>query len=177
MVIEPIKSEYQRYKSLAEKAVAQIKDDDLHKVVGDDGNSIAVVMNHLSGNLKSRFSNFLTEDGEKPWRNRDEEFEEKLENRTILFKKWDESWSILSHEMDSLQDSDLGKVIRIRGTEFTVSEALQRSLAHTSYHVGQIVLMARIHVGRDWKSLSIPRGNSQEYNLNPTKERQFASHK
>lgn len=177
MIIESIKSEYQRYKSLAEKSIAQIKDGDLHKVVGEDGNSIAVIMNHISGNLKSRFTNFLTEDGEKTWRNRDEEFEEKLEDRTILQKKWDESWSTLFHEIGSLQDSDLGKVIRIRGTEFTVSEALQRSLAHTSYHVGQIVLMARIHVGRDWKSLSIPRGKSQEYNSNPTKERQFASNK
>jgi hypothetical protein len=129
-------------------------------------------MNHISGNLKSRFTNFLTEDGEKPWRHRDEEFEEKLEDRTILLKKWDESWRILFDEIDSLNDSDLGKVLRIRGQELTVSEALQRSLAHASYHVGQIVLIARTCVGRDWKSLSIPRGKSQEYSLNPTKERQ-----
>jgi hypothetical protein len=91
MIVESIKSEYQRYKSLAEMAIAQVKDDDFHKVLGEDGNSIAVIMNHLSGNLKSRFTNFLTEDGEKPWRNRDEEFEKKLEDGTILLKKWDES--------------------------------------------------------------------------------------
>lgn len=171
MLIESIKSEYQRYKSLTENAIAQIKDNDLHKVLGEDGNSIAVIMNHLSGNLKSRFINFLTEDGEKPWRNRDEEFEEKLEDRTILLKRWDESWQILFYEIDALQDSDLSKVVRIRGKELTVSEALQRSLAHAAYHVGQIVLLARIHVGKNWKSLSIPRGKSQEYNLNPTQER------
>lgn len=171
MIVESIKSEYQRYKSLAEMAIAQVKDDDLHKVLGEDVNSIAVIMNHISGNLKSRFTNFLAEDGEKPWRNRDEEFEEKMEDRTILLKKWDESWRILFNEISSLKDSDLGKVVRIRGTELTISEALQRSLAHVSYHVGQIVLLARIHAGRDWKSLSIPRGKSQEYNLNPTKER------
>jgi uncharacterized damage-inducible protein DinB len=171
MILDSIKSEYQRYKSLAEAAIAQVKDDDLHKVLGEDNNSITVIMNHISGNLKSRFTNFLTEDGEKPWRHRDGEFEEKREDRTILLKKWDESWSILFHEIDALQDSDLDKMVRIRGNELTVSDALQRSLAHASYHVGQIVLLARIHVGRDWKSLSIPRGKSQEYNLNPTKER------
>lgn len=171
MILESIKSEYQRYKSLAEAAIAQLKDDDLHKVFGEDNNSIAVIMNHVSGNLKSRFTNFLTEDGEKPWRHRDDEFEEKREDRAILFMKWDEAWGILLHEINALQDSDLNKVVRIRGKELTVAEALQRSLAHASYHVGQIVLLARIHTGRDWKSLSIPRGKSREYNLNPTKER------
>jgi uncharacterized damage-inducible protein DinB len=172
MVIESIASEYQRYKSLAQMAISQVKDDDLHEVVGEDANSIAVVMNHISGNLKSRFTNLLTEDGEKSWRNRDEEFEEKLESRTILLERWDESWKILFDEVNSLKDSDSGKTVRIRSKELTVSDALQRSLAHVSYHVGQIVLLARIHVGKDWKSLSIPRGKSREYNLTPTKERQ-----
>jgi uncharacterized damage-inducible protein DinB len=172
MIVESIKTEYQRYKSLAEMALAQVKDDDLHQVLGEDGNSIAVVMNHLSGNLKSRFTNFLTEDGEKSWRKRDEEFEGHSEDRTILLKKWDASWRILFDEINSLNDSDLGSVVRIRGKELTVSDALHRSLAHVANHVGQIVLMARIHIGREWKSLSIPRGKSQEYNLNPTRERQ-----
>jgi uncharacterized damage-inducible protein DinB len=172
MIIESIKLEYQRYKSLAEMAFAQVKDDDLHKLLGEDSNSIAVIMNHISGNLKSRFTNFLTEDGEKSWRNRDTEFEEEPEDRPALLKKWDASWEILFDEINSLNDSDLGKVVRIRGKELTVSDALHRSLAHVANHVGQIVLMARIHVGREWKSLSIPRGKSQEYNLAPTKERQ-----
>lgn len=171
MIIEPIKAEYQRYKFLAEGAIAQIKDEDLHNAAGDDTNAIAVIMNHISGNLKSRFTNFLTEDGEKPWRNRDEEFEEKREDRATVLKKWEEGWRILFDEIDALQDSDLGKVVRIRGKELTVSDALQRSLAHAAYHAGQIVLLARIQAGKNWKSLSIPRGKSQEYNLNPTKER------
>ena len=162
MIIESIRFEYQRYKSLAEKAIAQVKDDDLHRALGDDGNSIAVTMNHLSGNLKSRFTNFLTEDGEKSWRNRDDEFEQRLEIRMNLLKKWDESWRILFDQIDLLNDSDFGKVVRIRGKELTVSDALQRSLAHVSYHVGQIVLMARAHVGKDWKSLSIPRCKSEQ---------------
>jgi len=172
MIIESINTEYRRYKSLAEMALGQVRDDDLHQVLGEDGNSIAVIMNHISGNLKSRFTNFLTEDGEKSWRKRDEEFEEHSEDRTSLLKKWDASWRILFDELNSLDDSDLGKVVRIRGKELTVSDALHRSLAHVANHIGQIVLMARIHIGGDWKSLSIPRGTSQDYNLNPTKERQ-----
>jgi uncharacterized damage-inducible protein DinB len=171
MIVESIKSEYQRYKSLAEMAVAQVSDDDLRRVIGEDNNSIAVIMKHVYGNLKSRFTNFLTEDGEKSWRRRDEEFEEDLEDRTALLEKWDESWGILFDELNSLSDSDLSTVVKIRGIELTVSDALQRSLAHISYHVGQIVLVARIQAGRDWKSLSIPRGKTQEYNLAPTKER------
>lgn len=153
-------------------AISQVKDDDLHKVLAGDSNSIAVIMNHISGNLKSRFTNFLTEDGEKSWRRRDEEFEEKSEERTILFRRWDESWKILFQEISSLKDPDLSRVVRIRGKELTVADALQRSLAHLSYHVGQIVFLARIHAGKGWKSLSIPRGKSEEYNLHPTKERQ-----
>jgi len=172
MIVESIKSEYQRYKSLAEMAISQVKDDDLHRVLAEDVSSIAVVMNHIAGNLKSRFTDFLTEDGEKSWRDRDGEFEEKLEDRAALRKKWDEAWRILLDEIDRLKDSDLGRAVRIRGKELTVSDALQRSLAHVSYHVGQIVLMGRACVGRGWKSLSIPRGKSQEYSLNPTRERQ-----
>lgn len=172
MIIESIQSEYQRYKSLAEMAILQVKENDLQKVLAEDGNSVSVIMNHISGNLKSRFTNFLTEDGEKSWRRRDEEFEEQLEDRTILLKRWDESWKILFDEISSLKDPDLGRMVRTRGKELTVADALQRSLAHLSYHVGQIVLLARIHAGKDWKSLSIPRGKSEEYNLHPTKERQ-----
>jgi hypothetical protein len=171
MLIQSIKSEYQRYKSLAEQAVAQVKDNDLHTALGEDGNSIAVIMNHLSGNLASRFTNFRSEDGEKSWRDRDVEFEKKSEEREVLLNTWDNSWAILFNEIISLNDPDLSGVVRIRGKELTIADALERSLAHVSYHVGQIVLLARIHVGKEWKSLSIPRGQSKEYNLNPTKER------
>jgi uncharacterized damage-inducible protein DinB len=169
MIIESIRFEYRRYKSLVEKAIAQIKDDDLFRVIGDDGNSIAVTMNHLSGNLKSRFTNFLTEDGEKSWRNRDVEFEEKIEDRMTLIKKWEESFQVLFDQLEQLEDSDFGKIVKIRGQELTVSDALQRSLAHFSYHAGQVVLLARVHVGKEWKSLSIPRGKSQDFLPDPRK--------
>jgi len=171
MIIESIKSEYQRYKSLADGAISQVDDNDLHEKLDEDGNSIAVIMSHLSENFKSRFTNFLTEDGEKPWRNRDQEFDEKMESRRTLFEKWNESWKILFDQLDALKDSDLDKMVKIRGKELTVCDALQRSLAHASHHVGQIVLLARVYAGSKWQSLSIPRGKSQEYNLNPTKER------
>lgn len=172
MVVESIKSEYQRYKSLAEMAISQVKDDHLHQVFGEDNNSIAVVIKHIFGNLRSRFTNFLDEDGEKPWRMRDTEFEEGFESRPDLLRNWEGSWRILFDQLESLKDSDLGKAVRIRNQELSVCDALERSLAHIAYHVGQIVLMSRINVGKDWKSLSIPRGKSQEYILNPTKERQ-----
>jgi len=171
MVIESIKSEYSRYKSLTDLAIAQVKDKDLNKVIDGTENSIAILLNHLSGNLKSRFTNFLTEDGEKPWRNRDFEFEESNKDRKALMDDWNEAFNILFGELDKLKDTDLPKKVKIRGSELTVSDALARSLAHLSYHVGQIVFAARQHVNTSWKSLSIPKGKSQTYNLNPTKEK------
>ena len=171
MVIESIKNEYSRYKSQVELAIDQIQDTDLHKVVREGGNTIAILMNHLSGNIKSRFTNFLNEDGEKPWRDREHEFEEFHEDRSTILNKWKESWNILLDQLDKLSDSDLDKIIKIRNRDLTVSDALIRSLSHLSYHAGQIVLVAKIHVGDGWKSLSIPKDQSKEYNLNPTKEK------
>jgi uncharacterized damage-inducible protein DinB len=171
MILESIITEYKRYKSLTELALQQVKDTDLHKIIGATENSIAILINHLSGNLKSRFTNFLIDDGEKPWRDRDSEFEEHSEVRDILMQKWNEAFVVLFEELNKLKDSDLDKKIKIRGTELTVSEALARSLSHLSYHVGQIILMARLHVGNEWKSLSIPKGKSQSYNADPAKEK------
>ena len=171
MVIDSIKNEYSRYKSQVELAIDQIQDADLHSVVREGGNTIAILMNHLSGNLKSRFTNFLNEDGEKPWRDRDQEFEELQEDRSILLKNWKESWNILFDQLDKLTDSDLGRIIKIRNRDLTVSDALIRSLSHLSYHAGQIVLVAKIHVGKGWKTLSVPIGKSKEYNLNPAIEK------
>ncbi len=171
MIIEAIKSEYERYKSLAELAANQITKEEFHKPLGEDGNSIAIIMKHLSGNLKSRFTNFLTEDGEKSWRNRDSEFEEENESASELFSDWNEAFEVLFKQLNLLTDNDLGKTIMIRGNELTVASALERSLSHLSYHVGQIVLIAKWIAGKNWKTLSIPKGNSKEYNKNPTKEK------
>jgi uncharacterized damage-inducible protein DinB len=164
MIIEAIKSEYERYKSLAELAVEQVNENDFHKIFGDDGNSIAIIMNHLSGNLKSRFTNFLTEDGEKSWRDRDSEFEELNQSKSFFVKNWNEAFAVLFNELKNLTDKDLNKVVKIRGNELTVADALERSLAHTSYHIGQIVLIAKLFAGTGWKTLSIPKGKSNNYN-------------
>ena len=171
MIIESIKSEYLRYKSLAEGAFDQTTDEGLNKFPGKDNNSISVIVNHISGNLKSRFTDFLTTDGEKSWRNRDTEFEEITFTRNELIKKWNDGWNVLLTTLDELSDNDLDKVVTIRNKKLSVAEALHRSLAHLSYHVGQIVFIARMIAGENWKSLSIPRGGSEQYNQNPDKEK------
>jgi len=171
MILNSIKSEYLRYKKLGEGAIEQIQDDEINKVYGEDNNSIAVIVYHISGNLKSRFTDFLTTDGEKPWRKRDTEFFERNFTREELTKKWSEGWNVLMETMSTLSDADLNNVVTIRNNELKVVEALHRSLAHTSYHVGQIVYIARTIVGKNWKSLSIPRGESVGYNKNPVKEK------
>jgi hypothetical protein len=171
MIISSIKYEYLRYKKLGEGAINQTPEDGLNKLYGDDNNSISVIVAHISGNLKSRFTDFLTTDGEKPWRKRDAEFEERDLTKSELLLLWDNGWIVLLTTLDELSDNDLDKTVTIREKELTVADALHRSLAHVSYHVGQIVHIARMIVGKEWKSLSIPRGGSNTYNQNPDKEK------
>jgi hypothetical protein len=171
MIISSIKSEYLRYKNLAEAAIKQTPESELSKVFGDDNNSISVIAAHISGNLNSRFTDFLTTDGEKPWRRRDAEFEKRNLTKSELLQLWDDGWVVLLTTLDELSDVDLDKTITIREKELTVADALHRSLAHVSYHVGQIVYIARMIVGKEWISLSIPRGGSNTYNQNPDKEK------
>ena len=171
MIVSSIESEYLRYKKLGEGAIKQSPEVGINKVFGDDNNSISVIAAHISGNLKSRFTDFLTTDGEKSWRKRDTEFEERNLSKSELLQLWDDGWVVLLKTLDELSDDDLGKTIIIREKELTVADALHRSLAHISYHVGQIVYIARMIVGNEWKSLSIPRGGSNAYNQNPDKEK------
>ena len=166
-IIESIVTEYRRYKALAEGAMQQIADADLNRAGPGDGLSIATICWHVSGNLRSRFTDFLTTDGEKPWRQRDEEFESRAPSRTELMTKWEEGWSVLFATLSELSDKDLDRTVTIRRQQLLVHEALLRSLAHTSYHAGQIVYLAKSFRGADWKSLSIPVGQSQAYNQNP----------
>ena len=170
MIIPSIKYEYLRFKKLGEGAIKQTPEDGLNKVFGDDNNSISVIVAHISGNLSSRFTDFLITDGEKPWRKRDAEFEERNLTKSELLQLWDDGWVVLFTSLDELAETDLSKRITIREKELTVANALHRSLAHISYHVGQIVYIARMIVGKEWKSLSIPRGGSITYNQNPDKE-------
>ena len=165
-VTSSIAAEFRRYKSLGEAAIAQVNEADLAKVAGED-NSIAVIVWHIGGNLRSRFTDFLTADGEKPWRNRDEEFEARVVTREELLAKWESGWQALFGALASLTDADLDRNVTIRGRPLAVSDALLRSLAHTSYHVGQIVYLAKEGAGGGWTSLSIPKGQSAAFNQNP----------
>ena len=167
--------EFRRYKALAEGAIAQVGDQELLRGQDGSSNSIAVLTRHLSGNLRSRFTDFLTSDGEKPWRDRDNEFADTNSSREQLLATWDQGWDILFSTLDGLSDHDLRESVTIRGVSLTVVEALQRSLAHVAYHVGQIVLLARGFMGERWTPLSIPPGQSSQYNENPTLEKGPAS--
>lgn len=152
------------YKDLGEKALAQMREEDLHRAVGEDGNSIAVIMRHIAGNARSRFTDFLTSDGEKPWRDREAEFMDHSATRLALLEDWNTGWACLMGVLHELTDADLARVVYIRNEGHTVEEALHRQLAHYAYHVGQMVLLARAFVGSGWVSLSIPRGKSTAFN-------------
>jgi hypothetical protein len=164
-------NEYARYRSLGEKALAQVPDAALNRMPTADGNSIAMLVRHIGGNLASRFTDFLTTDGEKPWRDRDGEFAEGPFTRAQIDEVWKKGWDIVEGEVGKLSDDDLGRTITIRGTGLTVHEALCRSIAHTSMHVGQIILLARMYATSEWQTLSIPKGKSQDYNKNPVLEK------
>ncbi len=171
MFIKDFADEYARYRALGKKAMAQVPDEGLNRVLAPDGNSIAVIVRHIGGNLQSRFTDFLTSDGEKPWRNRDGEFVEGPLTRADVDEAWRRGFEVLERQLAALSDTDLTRQVKIRGTPLTVHEALCRSLAHTASHVGQIILLARILAGNEWKTLSIPRGQSEQYNLRPTFEK------
>jgi uncharacterized damage-inducible protein DinB len=151
-------------KRLADRAVEQVPDDKLHVPLDANTNSIAVIMQHVAGNLLSRWTDFLTTDGEKPSRNRDQEFVESRRSRAELLELWERGWDCLLGTLGSLQPDDLERTVTIRGEPHSVPLALARSLGHTCYHVGQIVQVARIHAGEYWQTLTIPRGGSQQYN-------------
>ncbi len=170
-MIKDFIDEYLRYKIIGRKAIDQVPDADLNRVIGEDANSIAVIVRHIGGNLESRFTDFLTTDGEKPWRDREAEFGQNEYGRGEIERVWEGGWAVLERELARLSDADLERQITIRGQAFTVHEALSRSLAHIAYHVGQIVLLARILKGNRWEWISIPRGQSQQYNQNPTMEK------
>jgi Protein of unknown function (DUF1572) len=160
--LEDARFETRRLKDLAEKALAQVPDDSLlHHSLDDESNSLAVLMQHLGGNLRSRWTRFLETDGEKPDRNRDSEFDSnRAASRADLMQIWERGWSSVLESLDSLTPEDLAKTVRIRGEELTVPQAIHRQMTHTAYHVGQIVLLSKHLASTRWKSLSIPRGGS-----------------
>jgi hypothetical protein len=170
-VLSSIEAEYRRYQRLGEGAIAQLDRAGLAARPPGEGNSVAVIVWHLAGNLKSRFTDFLTTDGEKPWRDRESEFEARDVGPAEVLAKWEEGWRVLFAATAMLADADLLRPVRIRGQELSVAEALHRSLAHASYHVGQIVFLARSLRGGAWEFLTIPPGQSDQYNRDPTREK------
>jgi hypothetical protein len=155
---------YRTYKEMAERAIEQVpSDEDLNRELDESSNSIAIIVKHMSGNLRSRFRDFLTSDGEKPDRDRDSEFEsDGRVSREQLLRRWSSAWEIAMKSIEALTADDLERTVRIRGEELLVVDALNRSVTHAAYHVGQIVYLARHFASPNWKTLSIPKGRSAE---------------
>ncbi|HET7617664.1 MAG TPA: DUF1572 family protein [Vicinamibacterales bacterium] len=156
--LDDIRIQFRKYKELAEKAIAQISDDDLLRAVDEESNSLAIIMRHVAGNLRSRFTDFLTSDGEKPDRDRDSEFEiPEGTTRETIMARWDLGFSRLLGAVDALTLEDLGRTVYIRGEAHTVVQALDRAVTHLAYHVGQIVFLAKHLRGSQWRTLSMPK--------------------
>lgn len=158
-------SEFQKIKKLGDRSFSQIKDEDFFWSPDEESNSIAIIVRHLSGNMISRWTDLLTTDGEKSNRNRDEEFERIFyTDKDDIISRWESGWSCVFEALESLKEDDLMKEITIRSEPHTVIEAINRQLTHYSYHTGQIVFIAKHLESENWKSLSIPKGGSEEFN-------------
>jgi len=162
--LDEARRSFRGYKRMAEESVAQVKDEELFRLLDPEDNSIAIVMKHMSGNMRSRWTDFLTTDGEKPDRHRDSEFIlDSQTTRIELLQWWESGWNLVFEAVASLKPEDLEHVITIRGKEHTVLQAINRALAHYAYHVGQIVFLAKHFRSKDWQTLSIPKGQSETY--------------
>jgi hypothetical protein len=162
--LESVFKQFEYYKMLGDKTFSQLQEEQLFWQYNEDSNSIAIIVKHLWGNMLSRWTDFLTTDGEKEWRNRDEEFENDIKNKEELLNKWNAGWQCLFDAIKALKESDLDKIIYIRNQGHTVLEAINRQLAHYPYHVGQIVFIGKMLCDGNWKSLSIPKGSSTQFN-------------
>ncbi len=162
--LESVKKQFAYYKSLGEKTFHQLEEEELFWQYNEASNSIAVIVKHLWGNMLSRWTNFLTTDGEKEWRNREAEFESDIQDKTELLNKWEEGWVCLFNALDSINEENINSMIYIRNQGHSIVEAVNRQLAHYAYHIGQIVYLGRMLKGEKWESLSIPKGKSAEFN-------------
>lgn len=162
--LKSARRQFEYYKLLGEKSMDQLSDAELCWQPGAESNSVSLIVKHLWGNMRSRWTNFLTEDGEKPWRDRDEEFCEGADTREAVLQQWNEGWKCLFDALDSITDDDLERIVYIRNEGHTVLEAINRQIAHYCYHVGQIVYIAKIVRNEDWETLSIARNKSGDYN-------------
>jgi hypothetical protein len=167
---------FQFYKSLADKSMAVLSEEEIHFLPNEESNSIAVLVHHMSGNMLSRFTDFLTSDGEKEWRNRDAEFEDGYTTKADMLAAWEQGWACVFQALDTLSDDKMMNIVYIRNEGHTVLEAITRQVAHYAYHAGQIVYLAKLIRNTEWQTLSIARGKSQDFNkekFDQEKERKF----
>ena len=162
--LDSAKAEFKKLKALGDKSFAQLTDADFHIKPDAESNSIALIIQHLSGNMISRWTDFLTTDGEKPYRNRDKEFEENIQSKETLLNQWQQGWQVFTNTLDSLTGADMMKEVTIRGEKHSVIQAINRQLTHYGYHIGQIVYIAKHIRSADWNTLSIAKNRSEEFN-------------
>jgi hypothetical protein len=162
--LQSVRKQFEYYKMLGDKTFAQMTDEQLFWKYNEESNSIATIVKHLWGNMLSRWTDFLTTDGEKEWRDREGEFENDISDRATLLAKWNEGWNCLFTALDTLNESNFNQLVYIRNQGHTITEAINRQLAHYPYHVGQIVFTGKMVLNEQWNSLSIPRGGSGNYN-------------
>jgi len=162
--IEEALAIFRQYKQLGERAMAQVSDEQLFALLDDEANSIAIIVKHMTGNMRSRWTDFLTSDGEKPTRNRDGEFVDPPATRDALMREWEEGWGCVFGAIEPLADADLGRTVTIRGEAHSVMQAINRQLAHYPQHIGQIILLAKHYAGEQWITLSVARNRSGEFN-------------
>jgi uncharacterized damage-inducible protein DinB len=172
--VAALEAEFWRYKALGDGALAQLDDDSVSRVPAGESNSVAIIVWHLAGNFESRFTDFLTSDGEKPWRDRDSEFDERVVSHAATVARWQQGWAVLLPALAALRDIDLPRHVMVRSQSMSVLEALSRALGHTAYHVGQVVFLGKMWRAEQWQCLSIPRGGSKAYNANPRSEKPAA---
>ena len=162
--LKNVRKLFRYYKSLGEGAINQLSEPELHWQPSPESNNVATIVKHMVGNMRSRWTDFLTSDGEKPWRNREAEFEDTLQSMEELQQAWEGAWKIVLDVLDSLQAADLQRIVFIRNDGHTALEAINRQMVHYGYHVGQIVFLSKQIKDADWKSLSIPKGKSEAFN-------------
>lgn len=170
------RKQFEYYKAHTESAIVQLDDEHLFKLSAEETNSIAVIMKHIAGNQISRWTNFYTEDGEKSWRKRDNEFIDEFTGRDDLMEYWNKGWQVLFDVLEETEDSDLDTIVYIRNLGCTVHDAMIRQLCHYSYHIGQIVHLAKHFKGKEFQSLSIPKGESEAYNASRFEKEKSLKH-
>ena len=166
--VEDARSIFRQYKLLGERAILQVSDDQLFASLDEESNSIAIIVKHITGNMRSRWTDFLTTDGEKPSRNRDSEFVDPPATREALMGEWEDGWACVFRAIEPLTDADLARTVTIRGEAHSVMQAINRQLAHYPMHVGQIILLAKHYAGGQWQTLSVARNKSAEFNRKVT---------